>query len=131
MKPASAQAGGGRLSQINTAEPDASPWMSAEGGDFQRREEKLDERWKDAGPFVLLLLLPLAMLAFRRGALFCLPLLLLGTGLMSGAVFGRIAGRSAAKEAMGGKARAVKKAAPKKAPAKKAAKPAKKAVKKK
>lgn len=77
------QAGGGRLSQINAAEPDATPWISVEGGEFQRREEKLDQRWKDAGPFVLLLLLPLAMLAFRRGVLFCLPLLLLGTGLMS------------------------------------------------
>ncbi len=78
-----AQAGGGRLSQINAAEPDAMPWASPEGGEFQRREDKLDQRWKDAGPFVLLLLLPLALLGFRRGVLFFMPLVFLGTGLVS------------------------------------------------
>jgi len=77
-----AQVGGGRLSRINAAEPDATPWMSLEGGEFARREDKLDQRWKDAGPFVLLLLLPLALLGFRRGVLFFMPLVFLGAGLV-------------------------------------------------
>ncbi len=77
------EAGGGRLSQISAAEPDATPWMSLEGGEFQRREDQLDQRWKDAGPFILLFLLPLAALGFRRGVLFFMPLLFLSTGLIS------------------------------------------------
>jgi Ca-activated chloride channel family protein len=82
-----ANAGGGRLTLMTSAPADTTPWMSVEGGEFSRREESLDQRWKDAGPFVLLLLLPLAMLGFRRGLLFCLPLvhlgLLLGSVLVS------------------------------------------------
>lgn len=78
-----AQAGGGRLSQVNATEPDAIPWMSLEGGEFQRREDRLDQRWKDAGPFVLLLLLPLVLLGFRRGVLFFMPLVFIGSGLIS------------------------------------------------
>lgn len=69
-----ATAGGGQLTTISSTMQDISPWMSLEGGEFARREDSLDQRWKDAGPFLLLLLLPLALLAFRRGLLFCLPL---------------------------------------------------------
>lgn len=78
-----ANAGGGRLSLMTVSTPDATPWMSLEGGEFARREESLDQRWKDAGPFVLLLLLPLAALGFRRGLLFGLPLIHLGVLLGS------------------------------------------------
>ncbi len=71
-----ANAGGGRYSQLSAAMQDSVPWMSLEGGEFARREDSLDQRWKDAGPYLLLLLLPLALVGFRRGLLFCLPLLL-------------------------------------------------------
>ncbi len=78
-----ANAGGGQLSRISAATTDASPWMSTEGGEFARREDTLDQRWKDAGPFVLLALLPLALLAFRRGLFFCLPLVFVASSLTS------------------------------------------------
>jgi Ca-activated chloride channel family protein len=82
-----ASAGGGRLSLMTAATADATPWMSLEGGEFARREDSLDQRWKDAGPYVLLLLLPLVMFGFRRGLLFCLPMVhlgvLLGSALMA------------------------------------------------
>lgn len=71
-----ANAGAGRYSQISATMQDTAPWMSLEGGEFARREGSLDQRWKDAGPFVLLLLLPLVLMGFRRGLLFCLPLIL-------------------------------------------------------
>ncbi len=78
-----ASAGGGQLTRISSATTDLSPWMSTEGGEFARREDKLDQRWKDAGPFVLLALLPLALLAFRRGLFFCLPLVFVASSLTS------------------------------------------------
>lgn len=37
----------------------------------------MGERWKDAGPWLVLLLLPLAAASFRRGLFFVLPLVLL------------------------------------------------------
>ena len=72
-----ATAGGGRFTVMGNAMVESTPWVSLEGGEFARREEALDQRWKDAGPFLLLLLLPLALLGFRRGVVFCLPLLML------------------------------------------------------
>lgn len=68
-----AEAGGGRYARLQDG---ASPWASADGGAFERREESLDQRWKDAGPYLVVFLLPLGMLAFRRGALFVWPLML-------------------------------------------------------
>lgn len=70
-----ANAGGGRYSKISAVMPDTTPWIGLESAEFTRREDSLEQRWKDAGPYVLLLLLPLALVGFRRGLLFCLPLL--------------------------------------------------------
>jgi Ca-activated chloride channel family protein len=78
-----ANAGGGQLTRISAGTAEVSPWISTEGGEFARREDTLDQRWKDAGPFVLLLLLPLALLAFRRGLFFCLPLVFVASSLTS------------------------------------------------
>jgi Ca-activated chloride channel family protein len=82
-----ASAGGGRFTVVNSGLQEDAPWMSLEGGEFARREESLDQRWKDAGPFLLLLLLPLVLVGFRRGVLFCLPIvhvgILLGGSLVS------------------------------------------------
>ncbi|MEJ8566954.1 VWA domain-containing protein [Elongatibacter sediminis] len=72
-----AEAGGGRYSEMASRDGDA-PWVTMDGGAFERRDEALDQRWKDAGPYLVLLLLPLAALAFRKGAVFVLPLMLLG-----------------------------------------------------
>jgi Ca-activated chloride channel family protein len=52
-------------------------WEEQESSEFARREDALSERWKDAGPWLVLLLLPLALLGFRRGLFFVLPLLML------------------------------------------------------
>jgi len=77
-----AAAGGGKFSQLDTAGPAyQSPWRSSEGKEFTRREDALEQRWKDAGPWLVLLVLPLAVAGFRRGVLFLLPLWLLGTWL--------------------------------------------------
>ena len=75
-----AMAGGGRYSEINTPSANASsPWVSEEGSEFALREDSLDERWKDFGPWLILLLIPLVLGGFRRGVLFVLPLFMLSS----------------------------------------------------
>lgn len=70
-------AGGGRLTQLDTGAGRDSPWLAGEGGEFTLRDDAASERWKDAGPWLVLLLLPLVAAGFRRGLLFVLPLCLL------------------------------------------------------
>jgi Ca-activated chloride channel family protein len=72
-----AQAGGGRYSEMSGSGAVDSPWRAGDGSEFSRREDSLGERWKDAGPWLVLLLLPLALVGFRRGVLFLLPLVCL------------------------------------------------------
>lgn len=72
-----ASAGGGRYSELTAGSAVASPWSSADGSEFARKDDALGERWKDAGPWLALVLLPLVAFGFRRGLLFVLPLLLL------------------------------------------------------
>jgi len=70
-----ADAGGGLFSELGASTlGDEPPWAASEGSEFERREDSLDERWKDSGPWLVLLLLPLALVGFRRGVLFLLPL---------------------------------------------------------
>jgi Ca-activated chloride channel family protein len=77
-----AAAGGGKYSELNTmAVTHESPWPTVQGGEFTRRQEALEQRWKDAGPWLVLVLLPLAVASFRRGVLFLLPLWVLAGGL--------------------------------------------------
>lgn len=78
-----ANAGRGRYSELTTGSTADSPWASAEGSEFSRTEDALGERWKDTGPWLVLLLLPVVALSFRRGLLFTLPLLVLPTLLFS------------------------------------------------
>jgi len=78
-----ASAGGGRYSELTAGSSIDSPWASTEGSEFARRDEALGERWKDTGPWLVLLLLPLVAFSFRRGLLFTLPLLILPTLLIS------------------------------------------------
>jgi Ca-activated chloride channel family protein len=70
-----AEAGGGKYSEL--AAPASELWLEQEGSEFARRDDALGERWKDAGPWLVLLLLPLALVGFRRGVFFVIPLMVL------------------------------------------------------
>ena len=70
-----ADAGGGNYTELSGS-GDASLWMEEGGTEFSRRDDTLGERWKDSGPWLVLLLLPLALIGFRRGLFFLLPLLI-------------------------------------------------------
>jgi len=72
-----AEAGGGNYTELGASGSESSLWQDLGGSEFARREDALGERWKDAGPWLVLLLLPLAILGFRRGLFFLLPLLVL------------------------------------------------------
>jgi Ca-activated chloride channel family protein len=78
-----ATAGGGKYSELTTGSTAISPWAAVEGGEFALQDDALGERWKDAGPWLLLLLLPVVAFSFRRGLLFVLPLLVLPGLLIS------------------------------------------------
>ena len=78
-----ASAGGGRYSELTAGSTTTSPWAAIEGSEFSRKDDALGERWKDAGPWLVLVLLPLVAFSFRRGLLFVLPLLILPGLLIS------------------------------------------------
>ena len=72
-----AAAGGGRYSTLSTARTGGSHsavWADHEGRAFERREEALEHRWQDAGPWLMLLILPFVLAGFRRGVLFIVAL---------------------------------------------------------
>ncbi|MEE4217658.1 MAG: VWA domain-containing protein [Xanthomonadales bacterium] len=71
-----ADAGGGVYTELGTALQESLLWGAVDGSEFTRRDDALGERWKDAGPWLVLLLIPLVLTGFRRGLLFLLPLLL-------------------------------------------------------
>jgi len=73
-----AEAGGGRYTEIVAGQPDEDPWAGDAEAEFALRDDALGERWKDAGPWLVLLLLPLALAGFRRGLFFALPVVLAG-----------------------------------------------------
>jgi len=63
-----AEAGGGQFSVISTDNRDIDLLLSGEVGTRQASNDALaTDRWREEGPWILLLLLPLAALAFRRG----------------------------------------------------------------
>jgi len=72
-----AQAGGGKYTELGATASVSELWLEQGGSEFTRRDDALGERWKDAGPWLVLLLLPLALVGFRRGLFFVIPLLLL------------------------------------------------------
>jgi len=76
-----ADAGGGRYSELGASAVTADPWLDQESSEFMRRDDALGERWRDVGPWLVLLLLPVALVAFRRGLFFVLPLML-SSGLL-------------------------------------------------
>jgi Ca-activated chloride channel family protein len=63
-----ADAGGGRFSVLSTDNRDLDLLLSGEVSRRQASSQMLaTDRWREEGPWILLLLLPLAALAFRRG----------------------------------------------------------------
>ena len=77
-----ASAGGGKYSELTTGSSASSAWAVVKGNEFARKDDALGERWKDSGPWLALVLLPLLAFSFRRGLLFVLPLVVL-PGLMA------------------------------------------------
>jgi Ca-activated chloride channel family protein len=73
-----AQAGGGRFATLSNDDSDIDHLLSFEVPQpFQldlQASERISEVWRDRGPWLLLLLLPLAALGFRRGWLALIPL---------------------------------------------------------
>jgi len=61
--------GGGRYARISTDDRDLDTLLSGEisGGAAISDDSLATDRWREEGPWLLLLLLPLAALAFRRG----------------------------------------------------------------
>ena len=63
-----ARAGGGRFAVLSADDSDISSLLSGEAGQRSASDESLaTDQWREEGPWLVLLLLPLAALAFRRG----------------------------------------------------------------
>ena len=75
-----AQAGKGRFATVAADDADVERLLGARAGDPWRRTLEETDRttaeWRDEGPWLVLALLPMAALAFRRGWLLALPLML-------------------------------------------------------
>ncbi|MCX7556439.1 VWA domain-containing protein [Xanthomonadaceae bacterium JHOS43] len=71
-----ARAGGGRYAEVTVDDADLRNLGVAmarkDGGEETVGDERTRRDWRDEGPWVLLLVLPLAALAFRRGWLACI-----------------------------------------------------------
>ena len=63
-----AAAGGGRFATLSTDDRDLEYLLSGEAGRRQASDDNLaTDNWREEGPWLVLLLLPLAAMAFRRG----------------------------------------------------------------
>lgn len=88
-----ARSGGGRYSLLSVDArdvdyliPEQSPAATEERERSDEQVESGSELWKEQGPWLVLLLLPLAALSFRRGWLFCWCLIIPGLMLHSGSI---------------------------------------------
>jgi len=72
-----AAAGGGRYTTMTTDESDIDALLSDAGGEAKSAADEAlaTDQWRDEGPWLLLLLVPLASLAFRRGWVLSVALL--------------------------------------------------------
>lgn len=72
-----AAAGGGRYATMTTDESDINALLSDAGGEAASAADEAlaTDQWRDEGPWLLLLLVPLASLAFRRGWVLSVALL--------------------------------------------------------
>ncbi len=74
-----ALAGGGRYTTLSSSDEDINHLLSGNSSPLDSEAETTDQKsdiWQSEGPFFVLLLLPLAALAFRRGWLLSLVLLI-------------------------------------------------------
>ena len=74
-----ALAGGGRYTTLSSSDEDINHLLSGGSSPLDSETEATDQKsdiWQSKGPFFVLLLLPLAALAFRRGWLLSLVLLI-------------------------------------------------------
>jgi Ca-activated chloride channel family protein len=78
-----ASAGNGKLTMLETTTDQDSPFRGSDDAEFLLRDDALGERWKDTGPWLVLLLLPFVAMGFRRGLLFALPALILPGMMLS------------------------------------------------
>jgi Ca-activated chloride channel family protein len=73
-----ASAGGGRYARLSTGDRDLDGLLSGEVGKSVAGDESLaTDRWREEGPWLLLLLLPIAATAFRRGWLLLVAIAIL------------------------------------------------------
>jgi len=73
-----AQAGGGRFAILSTDNRDLDFLLSGEAGQRGARTDSLaTDQWREEGPWLLLLLLPMAAVAFRRGWVLLIALAIL------------------------------------------------------
>ncbi len=73
-----AQAGGGRFAILSTDSRDLDHLLSGETGQRGARTDSLaTDQWREEGPWLLLLLLPMAAVAFRRGWVLLIALAIL------------------------------------------------------
>ena len=76
-----ADAGGGRFAVLTTGDADLERLLSAAPGDSAAGDDALaTDQWREEGPWLLLLLVPLAALAFRRGWVVVLAVAILPLG---------------------------------------------------
>ena len=75
-----AQAGKGRFTMLTTDDADVDRLLGTRADDPWRRTleetDRTTDEWRDEGPWLVLALLPMAALAFRRGWFLALPLVL-------------------------------------------------------
>ena len=70
-----AAAGGGRFAVLGADDSDLDALLSDDFSDGSRSDDSLaTDQWKEEGPWLLLLLVPLAAMAFRRGLVLLLVL---------------------------------------------------------
>jgi Ca-activated chloride channel family protein len=73
-----AAAGGGRFAVMTSDDRDVDALLSGEAGSTTGSDESLaTDQWQEEGPWLLLLLVPIAALAFRRGMVLGLLIFLL------------------------------------------------------
>ena len=73
-----ADAGGGKYTSITSDDRDIDRLLSGEVGGTSESDESLaTDQWQEEGPWLLLLLVPLAALAFRRGWVLAIAIMIM------------------------------------------------------
>ncbi len=78
-----ADIGGGRYTELSSQGEGVELWRDGDGSEFSLRDDAMGERWKDLGPWLVLLLLPIAVFGFRQGLLFSIAVVLIPASVFS------------------------------------------------